>query len=53
MLTTLGIAAVRVAAGGTLRPEDVANAAALAKRQTEHLGVGLYLLDPPLVAAAA
>ena len=52
-LTTLGIGAVRVAADGALRPEDVANAAALAKRQTKQRGVGLYLLDQPLVAAAA
>lgn len=51
-LTTLGIGAVRVAAGGGgLRPEDVANAAALAKRQTKHLGAGLYLLDPSPAAA--
>ena len=50
-LTTLGIGAVRVAAGGGgLRPEDVANAAALAKRQTKHLGTGLHLLHPPLAA---
>jgi EAL domain-containing protein (putative c-di-GMP-specific phosphodiesterase class I)/GGDEF domain-containing protein len=47
-LTTLGIGAVRVVAGGGLRPEDVANAAAVAKRQTKHLGVGLYLLDESL-----
>jgi GGDEF domain-containing protein len=51
-LTTLGIGAVRVAAGGQLRPEDVANAAALAKRQNKHLGAGLYLLAQPLVRPA-
>ena len=50
-LTTLGIGAVRVVAGGVLRPEDVANAAAQAKRQIKQLGVGLYLLADPLVAA--
>ena len=50
-LTTLGIGAVRVVAGGALRPEDVANAAAQAKRQIKQLGVGLYLLADPLVAA--
>jgi EAL domain-containing protein (putative c-di-GMP-specific phosphodiesterase class I)/GGDEF domain-containing protein len=52
-LTTLGIGAVRVAAGGALRPEDVANAAAQAKRQTKQLNVGLYLLAQPLGAAEA
>jgi diguanylate cyclase (GGDEF)-like protein len=51
-LTTLGIGAVRVVAGGALRPEDVANAAAQAKRQTKQRGVGLYLLAQPLVAPA-
>jgi len=50
-LTTLGIGAVRVVASGALRPEDVANAAAQAKRQNKQLDVGLYLLAQPLVAA--
>ena len=44
-LTTLCIGAVPV--GGSLRmrrPEDVANAAALAKRRAKHGGVPVYVL---------
>jgi diguanylate cyclase (GGDEF)-like protein len=45
-LTTMSIGAVQVPAGGaTARPEDVANAAARAKRRAKSNGVGLYLLD--------
>ena len=47
-LTTMSIGAVQVPAGGaTARPEDVANAAARAKRRAKSNGVGLYLLDAP------
>lgn len=45
-LTTMSIGAVRVPAGnGTGRPEDVANAAARAKRQAKAGDAGLYVLD--------
>lgn len=42
-LTTLSVGAVQVAAQPSLRPEDVANAAARAKRRAKMQGLGLHL----------
>lgn len=44
-LTTLTIGAVRIAPDAYSRPEDVASAAALAKRNAKHGGGGLWVLD--------
>ncbi|MCA6215816.1 EAL domain-containing protein [Ideonella sp. B7] len=41
-LTTLSVGAVRVSANPSLRPEDVANAAARAKRRAKMQGLGLH-----------
>ncbi len=42
-LTTLSVGAVQVVAQPSLRPEDVANAAARAKRRAKMQGLGLHL----------
>ena len=44
-LTTLTIGSVRIAPNSYSRPEDVASAAALAKRNAKHGGGGLWLID--------
>lgn len=44
-LTTLTIGAVRIVPDAFSRAEDVASAAALAKRHAKHGGGGLWLLD--------
>ncbi|MBV8604320.1 MAG: phosphodiesterase [Pelomonas sp.] len=42
--TTLSIGAVRIAPGSPLRSEDVASAAALAKRHAKHGQLGVYVM---------
>ena len=50
--TTLCAGVVPVVAGGTRGPEDIASAAAAAKRRAKHHGVGLYVAreDQPLTS---
>ncbi|HZZ94384.1 MAG TPA: phosphodiesterase [Usitatibacter sp.] len=45
-LTTLSVGAVRIAPGDYRRPEDVASAAAAAKREAKHRGASVWILAP-------
>ncbi|MEO5693456.1 MAG: phosphodiesterase, partial [Usitatibacter sp.] len=51
-LTTLSLGVVRILAGSYQRPEDVASAAAMAKREAKHRGLAIFELDDDPAALA-